>query len=361
MINLIDYVKANGNYVLEEKKMNEIDDMIFARISYMPFKYIDMCANETIESIATKMKDLEQAKYIWADDKPFLQELGKAKRYKDIVVTDYVEILDNSAEKQFAAITINLPKIKYISYRGTDSTLVGWKEDFNMSFMENVPSQIESVVYLNDVAKKYKEDFILGGHSKGGNLAVYAAVFCEDEIKPKIKKIINADGPGFDKSVIQTPEYRKVLKKIETYIPQSSVVGRLIEHEEEYQVIKSNQKGFMKHDIFSWEIEGDKLVRIERVTTNSEIFNGILRDWLKNTTPEERKDFIDMLYEIILTTKATEVSDFRIDTVKKIGQILTTYKNRKEEDKKEIEKMIKLLISSTIKIIRESRRNEKVK
>ena len=330
MINLIDYVKANGNYVLEEKKMNEIDDMIFARISYMPFKYIDMCANETIESIATKMKDLEQAKYIWADDKPFLQELGKAKRYKDIVVTDYVEILDNSAEKQFAAITINLPKIKYISYRGTDSTLVGWKEDF-----------------------------ILGGHSKGGNLAVYAAVFCEDEIKPKIKKIINADGPGFDKSVIQTPEYRKVLKKIETYIPQSSVVGRLLEHEEEYQVIKSNQKGFMQHDIFSWEIEGDKLVRIERVTTNSEIFNGILRDWLKNTTPEERKDFIDMLYEIILTTKATEVSDFRIDTVKKIGQILTTYKNRKEEDKKEIEKMIKLLISSTIKIIRESRRNEK--
>lgn len=117
----------------------------------------------------------------------------------------------------------------------------------------------------------------------------------------------------------------------------------------------------MQHDIFSWEIEGDKLVRIERVTTNSEIFNGILRDWLKNTTPEERKDFIDMLYEIILTTKATEVSDFRIDTVKKIGQILTTYKNRKEEDKKEIEKMIKLLISSTIKIIRESRRNEKVK
>ena len=176
MINLIDYVKANGNYVLEEKKMNEIDDMIFARISYMPFKYIDMCANETIESIATKMKDLEQAKYIWADDKPFLQELGKAKRYKDIAVTDYVEILDNSAEKQFAAITISLPDLKYVSYRGTDSTLVGWKEDFNMGFMENVPSQIEAVVYLNDIAKKYREDLILGGHSKGGNLASWPAV-----------------------------------------------------------------------------------------------------------------------------------------------------------------------------------------
>ena len=117
----------------------------------------------------------------------------------------------------------------------------------------------------------------------------------------------------------------------------------------------------MQHDIFSWEIENDKLVRIERVTTNSEIFNGILRDWLKNTTPEERKDFIDMLYQIITATKATEVSDFKIDTVKKIGQILNTYKNRKEEDKKEIEKMLKLLVSSTIKIIRESRRNEKVK
>lgn len=361
MTNLIDYVKTNTNSILEQNQINEIDNMIFARLSYMPFKHIDMCAKETIQSIAMKMQDLEQAKYIWGDDKPFLQELGKAKRYKDIVVTDYVEIVDNSAEKQFAAITISLPDIRYISYRGTDSSLVGWKEDLNMGFMENVPSQIEAVNYLNDIAQKYKEDFILGGHSKGGNLAVYAAVFCKDEIKPKIKRIINADGPGLDKSVIQTPAYKKVLNKIETYIPQSSVVGRLLEHEEEYQVIKSNQKGFMQHDIFSWEIENDKLVRIERVTTNSEIFNGILRDWLKNTTPEERKEFIDMLYQIVTATKATEVSDFRIDTVKKIAQILGTYRSRKKEEKKEMEKMIKLLISSTIKIIKESRRNEKVK
>lgn len=361
MQNLIDYVKTNGESIISDEPMNEIDYMIFARLSYMPFKHVDMCHEETIKSIATKMKDLEQAKYIWGDDKPFLQELGKANRYKNIVITDYVEILDNAAEKQFAAITISLPGIKYVSYRGTDSSLVGWKEDLNMGFMENVPSQKEAVSYLNDIAKKYTEDLILGGHSKGGNLAVYAAVFCEDAIKPKIKKIINADGPGFDKSVIEKPEYKSILNKIETYIPQSSVVGRLLEHEEEYQVIKSNQKGFMQHDIFSWEIENDKLVRIERVTTNSEIFNGILRDWLKNTTPEERKDFIDMLYQIITATKATEVSDFKIDTVKKIGQILNTYKNRKEEDKKEIEKMLKLLVSSTIKIIRESRRNEKVK
>ena len=361
MQNLIDYVKTNGESIISEEPMNEIDYMIFARLSYMPFKHIDMFHEETIKSIATKMKDLEKAKYIWGDDKPFLQELAKANRYKNIVITDYVEILDKAAEKQFAAITISLPGIKYVSYRGTDSSLVGWKEDLNMGFMENVPSQREAVSYLNDIAKKYTEDLILGGHSKGGNLAVYAAVFCKDEIKPKIKQIINADGPGFDKSVIEKPEYKSILNKIETYIPQSSVVGRLLEHEEEYQVIKSNQKGFMQHDIFSWEIENHKLVRIERVTTNSEIFNGILRDWLKNTTPEERKDFIDMLYQIITATKATEVSDFRIDTVKKISQILTTYKNRKEEDKKEIEKMIKLLISSTIKIIRESRRNEKVK
>lgn len=359
MPNIIDYIKNNVDDISDEKQINEIDNMVFARLSYMPFKYIDMCKTETIESIASKMKDLEQEKYIWGDDRPFLQELGKSNRFKNIVVTDYVEIVDNSAEKQFAAITISLPNLKYISYRGTDSSLVGWKEDLNMGFMENVPSQKEAVIYLNDIAGKYKEDLILGGHSKGGNLAVYAAVFGKEEIKSKIKKIINADGPGFDKSVIETLAYKEVLSKIETYIPQSSVVGRLLEHEEEYQVIKSNQKGFMQHDIFSWEVQNNRLVRIERLTTNSEIFNGILREWLKNTTPKERKEFIDMLYEIITATKATEVSDFKIDTVKKIAQILNTYRNRKEEDKKEIEKMIKLLISSTIKIIRESRKNEK--
>ena len=361
MPNIIDYIEWRGDLSFENSPINEIDDIIFARFSYLPFKYIELKEIDTIENIALEMKDLDIENYLWNDDKVFLQKIGNCKRFKDIKVSDYIEIFDEAAEKQFAAITLWIQKNqKYISFRGTDSSLVGWKEDINMGFKKDVPSQKEAVKYLSSMAEKYKDDLIIGGHSKGGNLAVYSAVFCKDSVKNKIERVINADGPGFDKSVILTDNYKKILNKIQTYIPQSSIVGRLLEHEEEYQVVKSIQKGIMQHDIYSWEIEPTKLIRIPTVTNNSEIFNGIVSDWLKNTTPEQRENFINMIYEIIMETQARRTSDFRVETAKKIGIILNGYINVNPEDKKEIEHMVKLILVSVFKVLKENRNTNKL-
>lgn len=361
MPNIIDYIEWRGDLSFENSPINEIDDIIFARFSYLPFKYIELKEIDTIENIALEMKDLDIENYLWNDDKVFLQKIGNCKRFKDIKVSDYIEIFDEAAEKQFAAITLWIQKNqKYISFRGTDSSLVGWKEDINMGFKKDVPSQKEAVKYLNSMAEKYKDDLIIGGHSKGGNLAVYSAIFCKDSVKNRIERVINADGPGFDKSVILTDNYKKILNKIQTYIPQSSIVGRLLEHEEEYQVVKSIQKGIMQHDIYSWEIEPTKLIRIPTVTNNSEIFNGIVSDWLKNTTPEQRENFINMIYEIIMETQAQRTSDFRVETAKKIGIILNGYINVDPEDKKEIEHMVKLILESVFKVLKENRNTNKL-
>lgn len=361
MPNIIDYIEWRGDLSFENSPINEIDDIIFARFSYLPFKYIELKDIDTIENIALEMKDLDIENYLWNDDKVFLQKIGNCKRFKDIKVSDYIEIFDEAAEKQFAAITLWIQKNqKYISFRGTDSSLVGWKEDINMGFKKDVPSQKEAVKYLSSMAEKYKDDLIIGGHSKGGNLAVYSAVFCKDSVKNRIERVINADGPGFDKSVILTDNYKKILNKIQTYIPQSSIVGRLLEHEEEYQVVKSIQKGIMQHDIYSWEIEPTKLIRIPTVTNNSEIFNGIVSDWLKNTTPEQRENFINMIYEIIMETQAQRTSDFRVETAKKIGIILNGYINVNPEDKKEIEHMVKLILESVFKVLKENRNTNKL-
>lgn len=361
MPNIIDYIEWRGDLSFENSPINEIDDIIFARFSYLPFKYIELKEIDTIENIALEMKDLDIENYLWNDDKVFLQKIGNCKRFKDIKVSDYIEIFDEAAEKQFAAITLWIQKNqKYISFRGTDSSLVGWKEDINMGFKKDVPSQKEAVKYLSSMAEKYKDDLIIGGHSKGGNLAVYSAVFCKDSVKNRIERVINADGPGFDKSVILTDNYKKILNKIQTYIPQSSIVGRLLEHEEEYQVVKSIQKGIMQHDIYSWEIEPTKLIRIPTVTNNSEIFNGIVSDWLKNTTPEQRENFINMIYEIIMETQVQRTSDFRVETAKKIGIILNGYINVNPEDKKEIEHMVKLILESVFKVLKENRNTNKL-
>ena len=354
MANIIEYIQLRGDITLKHDNINEVDKIILARFSYLPFKEIVLDKKEKIENIADKMKELNIEKFIWKDDKEFIEKLGKSQRYKDLKITDYKEVFDLQAEKQFAAVTIWLPnRIKYISFRGTDMSIVGWKEDFNMSFMKHIPSQQESVKYLNEIGKKRFGKLIIGGHSKGGNIAVYSAIFCEDKIKRKILEIINADGPGFDKSIIETENYLGISERINTYIPQSSIIGRLLEHEEDYEIVMSTEKGIMQHDLFSWEVEGTKLKRIEELTDESQFVNNVVREWLQNTTPEQRENFVNIIYDVLISTEAKDFNDFGVDTLKKIKVAIKSYKNIEKEDKKEIEYMIKLVFESIIKAIRE--------
>ena len=357
MPNIMDYLNWRGDLSFKQDGVGEIDNIILSRISYLPFKDINMEKIDSIENISNKMKDLSIDKFIWKADKELIIKLGKTSRFKDLIITDYQESLDIEAEKQFAAVTIWLPKgYKYISFRGTDMSLVGWKEDFNMSFMNNIPSQQEAVKYLNDVGSRYRGKFIVGGHSKGGNLSVYASMFCKDRIKKKIVEIINADGPGFDESIFNTENYIKTIEKVNTYIPQSSIIGRLLEHDEDYEIIHSTQKGLMQHDIYSWQASGTKLVRISNLTNDSQFVNKVVRNWLKNTTPEQRKIFVNVIYDVLVATEAKSVHDFGVDTIKKVSTVIKSYKNIGKEERKEIEAMIKWLLESAISTIKDKRK-----
>lgn len=357
MSDIMKYLEDRGDITLKKDDINEVDKIILTRFSYLPFKEISLDKKDNIENISNKMKDLELEKFIWKDDKEFIIKLGRTNRYKNLKITDYREVFDLNAEKQFAAITIWLPhRVKYISFRGTDMSLVGWKEDFNMSFMKDIPSQKEGVKYLNEIGKKYFGKLIVGGHSKGGNISIYSSIFCEDKIKRKIKEIINADGPGFDKTIITTDNYLKILEKINTYIPQSSVIGRLLEHEDNYEIVYSAQKGLMQHDIYSWQVEGSNLKRIERLTDDSQFVNKVVRDWLQNTTPEQRENFVNIIYDVLISTDAKDFNDFGIDTLKKIRTVIKSYKNIEREDRKEIEEMFKLLFNSMISTIKVERK-----
>lgn len=361
MSNIIDYLNWRGDLSFKQDFINEVDAIILARFSYLPFKDISLDKTDTVLDISNKMKDLSLDKFIWKDDKEFIVKLGQTKRYKDLIITDYKEILDLEAEKQFAAVTIWLPKgYKYVSFRGTDMSLVGWKEDFNMSFMQNIPSQLEAVNYLNEIGSRYLGKLIVGGHSKGGNLAVYASMFCKKRIQKKIVEIINADGPGFDQSVISTENYSKILEKINTYIPQSSVIGRLLEHNEDYEIIYSTQKGLMQHDIYSWKVNARNLVRIPELTKDSQFVNNVVRDWLQKTTPEQRKNFVNVIYDVLVATDAKSISDFGVETLKKVGAVIKSYKNIEKDERKEIETMIKLMFESTVSNIKHKKKEDVV-
>ena len=350
MSNVCEYVKWRGDLTLKQSKFNEIDALILTRLSYFPFDQLIQPNEEaTVEELSKRFEKADKStmKILWEDDNELFPLMGKSKRFGKMIVTQYVNKINAEQEKQFSATTVILPdNTIFVTYRGTDATIVGWKEDFNMCFKSHIASQKDAVEYLNTVSKKYKRPIRIGGHSKGGNLAVYAAMFTNPKIKKRIINIYNNDGPGFDDEIIKTREYKEILPKVHTYIPQSSVIGRLLNHEEKYTVVQSIQKGIMQHDLYSWQLEGKEFVCLEKVTNGSEIFDKTLKEWLVNITPEQRGIVIDTAFDILNTTEVEYFSELKKNWFLNIRLMLGRYKNLDDESKKVISEIVQKLVST---------------
>ena len=355
MANINDYLQWRGDIPINKNyPFNEVDSMVLARFSYLIFSKIQMNKKETIGSIAEKMKDFKNEEFLYNGDKELITNLGKTKRFSKLVVTDYIENVDEEIEKQFGAITILLPKHElYISFLGTDFSINGWKEDFNMSFMDNVPCQIAGREYLEKIANKYKfRKLRIGGHSKGGNVAMYSSITASAKVQKKIIKVYNYDGPGFSKNIINKYETNEIMNKIETYIPQDSIIGRLLNHKEKMSIILSTEKGILQHDIFSWQVIKNDLVKSDSYTTTSENIDKTLTNWIENTTNEQRKIFVNVIFELFYSTNAITFMDITKNLKTSLPMVLEKYKEISSQDKKEVIDMIKLLISYYIDNVR---------
>ena len=274
-----------------------------------------------------------------------------------MILCNYTNKIDPIQEKQFSAITILMEDgTMYIAYRGTDNTIVGWKEDFNMSFSELVPAQIDAVAYLEKVAKQYKRKIRVGGHSKGGNLAIYASAFCSSKVQKRIMNVYNNDGPGFCDKIVNSQSYQKILDRVHTYIPQTSIIGRLLNHQEEMTILKSTETGIMQHDLYSWQVLGGKFVEDE-LTSSSEFMDKTITNWLKEVTPEQRGKFIDTIFEILNTTQAETLTDIKNKVFSNTKLMIKTYQNLSQEDKK----MITKTIEEFLRIGRNNIRRTKIK
>ncbi len=332
MANVCDYVRWRGDLTLEQSEFNEIDNLILARFSYFPFDKI-IRENEiaTIKELSRRFsnQDVTKLPILWKDDVELFPLMGNSKRFGGMLATKYINKIDAEQEKQFSAITVLMPDDTiYVSYRGTDNTIVGWKEDFNMSFKSHIASQISAKQYLEEIAKEYPSSkIIIGGHSKGGNIAVYAATFASKEVKDRIINVYNNDGPGFCEDVIETPEYQEILSRVHTYIPQSSIIGRLMNHKEKYTIVESVQRGIMQHDLYSWQLLGKEFVTLKKLTNESEFIDKTIKDWLENVEPEKREQVIDAVFEILNTTEAQTMKELKANWFANAKTILGTYKN----------------------------------
>ena len=331
MANVCDYVRWRGDLTLEQSEFNEIDNLILARFSYFPFdKIIEENEIVTIKELSKRFseQDVTKLPILWKDDVELFPLMGDSKRFGGMLATKYINKIDAEQEKQFSAITVLMPNDTiYVSYRGTDNTIVGWKEDFNMSFKSHIASQISAKQYLEEIAKEYPSSkIIIGGHSKGGNIAVYAATFASKEVKDRIINVYNNDGPGFCEDVIETAEYQEILPRVHTYIPQSSIIGRLMNHKEKYTIVESVQKGIMQHDLYSWQVLGKEFVTLKKLTNESELIDKTIKEWLENVEPEKREQVIDAVFEILNTTEAQTMKELKANWFANAKTILGTYK-----------------------------------
>lgn len=358
MANVFDYLKWRGDLSLEKSNFNEIDNLILSRFSYFPFDNI-IKEDEvvTIKELSKRFKktDINPIHILWKDDKEFFPAMGKTERFGNMLATKYVNKIETEQEKQFSAITVLMPDDTiYVSFRGTDNTIVGWKEDFNMSFKSHIASQISAKEYLENIAEEFPNKKIrVGGHSKGGNIAIYASAFAKQEVKDRIINVYNNDGPGFCEDVIKTAEYQEIMPKTHTYIPQSSIIGRLMNHKEKYTIIESTQKGIMQHDLYSWQILGKEFITLPNVTNESEFIDKTIKEWLENVEPAKREQVINVIFEILNSTDAQTTKELRKNLFSNIKVILEKYKNIDPETKE----MIAQTANALIKIVKNNLKN----
>lgn len=363
MTNINDYLIWRGDLLINKKfPFNEIDALILGRFSYLTFHKIKMNKKETIESISKKMCGIPNEDFLLNGDKELITNLGDSDRFKDLLVTDYVRNSSKGLEKQFSAITIHLSMSElYVSYIGTDDTINGWKEDFNMMFLENVPCQISGTEYLTKISKKYPYCKIrIGGHSKGGNIAIYSAITVPKTIQKRIIKVYNYDGPGFRKEVLDKYDYEGVINKIESYIPQDSIVGRLLYHKEKMTITHSIEKGVMQHDIYSWEVLKDDLVYSERITEDSEDIDETITTWFEETTNEQRRIVVDTVFDLLYSSEVEDFEELSQNIAKKLPTMIKTYKSVSKEDREMIGNTVSLMVKKFINI-KAKREKQKLK
>ena len=304
MANIIDYLCC-GFESFADRPLGDVDSLILSWLSYYRLSEMardartmrgesltDLYRTKAFEEITSITSDETKARYLMA-------ALAASPRFEGMRVSNYVEELDEEREKQFSAMTFSFPcGITYVAFRGTDNTLVGWKEDFNLAFERELPSQREAKEYLERVAAETSGPLYAGGHSKGGNLALYAAMTCSDEVAERLAGAFSHDGPGFTPEMMASPTWEKRAHLVHKTIPNQSLIGMIFDQQDDCTVVESTESGIMQHDPFSWEIEGRAFKETAQLDRAAHHVDKSLNEWVAAMSRDEREEFVETLFSI---------------------------------------------------------------
>lgn len=314
--NLLDYLAWRGDLSLDRTPFCPVDGLILSTLSYIHFDGLAprgaegaVPLGQAAESYLVLPSSLRGRRRC-EEDLELLRALAAAPRFARLGLCACADRFVPREETQFAALTVLLGDgSAFLAFRGTDGTLVGWKEDFNLSFMDVVPAQLEAAEYIQDLAVSFPGLLRLGGHSKGGNLAVAGASLAAVKVRDRIKSVWSFDGPGLNPYLLARPGYQELRTRIRSFVPKSSVVGLLLAHEEPHTVVDSDQEGLFQHDPYSWQVLGPDFVRLEEVDAGSRMIDRTLKNWLAGLTNRQRETVADTLYKLLTDRDAKTVQE----------------------------------------------------
>ena len=315
MTNIFDYLTWRGDLAFVQDPPNAVDALIFSGLAYIRFAR----EGEQYPEAPVPLKTAAEAFFAQADyeircrvqkDLDLLHAAAATRRFGEARITMCRDVLIPEQETQFAAMTFLLDDgSMFLAFRGTDNSLVGWKEDFNMTFQQTIPAQRLAQQYVREVGLEHPGTMRLGGHSKGGNLAVFAAARSAPMLQQRILEVFNHDGPGFTQYLMGDPGYIAMVPKIRTYVPQSSIIGMLLEHEEPYTVIRSRSIGLLQHDLYTWDVLGKEFIPVEEITESSQFADATIKTWFAEMTNAEREQLVDVMFALLGSGGADNVYD----------------------------------------------------
>lgn len=344
MPNIMDYLEWRGDLTFVEAPLCEVDNLIFCLLSYVD---LDGIVPQSVKEGRITLREAA-AEYFFthpnigerplgfiipADTLILFRRMAHTRRFRDLSLTGYVNEISEKRQTQFAALTVLLPKEEmFVAFRGTDDTIVGWKEDFNLSFMDEIPAQRRASEYINEMDIPPDTQLYIGGHSKGGNLAVWSAVHAKKEVQRMIRQVYSNDGPGFSANLIQTQAYKVLSDRIRVMIPEDSLVGLLLDQDPRYTVVRSNRRGLFQHDGLSWEVLGGQFMRARGLSNVGKRNDTVVRERIASMTPLERENLIRFMFTLLESTGAKTLTELHRIRVRAALTALKTFREMPEED-----------------------------
>ncbi|MBQ8488650.1 MAG: DUF2974 domain-containing protein [Pseudobutyrivibrio sp.] len=331
MDNISDYLRWYGEFSFDEKPLTEVDNFILCKLTYLILTDIKITSPRKFRDVVAEVKSKSGIQGTFYGKEFIVDLAAESKRFGDIYLSRHVDVLDEALSAQFAAMTFDLTdELRFISYRGTDDTMAGWKEDFMISFTET-EAQKKALAYLKD-AIDGNHKLIVAGHSKGANLALYAATHLEDELQDNVSFVYMNDGPGLCPEVCDKTCVSKIKDKALRFIPEYSIFGKLFEETEiPLKIVKSTEEGVMQHDLFTWGVDHGLPLLSDSNHPGSVFINQVLDQWIESCNDEKRISFVNNLFNSIdkagikTTTQVVQKGPFAIEKI--LIELLSLDKN----------------------------------